>query len=222
MTLKNYSWAQYLRNIYTFQLWDVHYEVVKWVELYKEPVPIISLDYIDPELIILPGNVIEVTGTWEPDKGDVSWLAVRVFKGPEPVYGYVLAPNGSMDFFGGYMGDDEHFRLFNDYDEDKYKLKLAKEFYSDIIREYAITIESDPIEKQKIAEYDQLTEISHLIADEIKHNGVTKYSREYYNKDYYCRKGDYKFIKEMYNWYFEKNYYPRLLDIFDIDGGWKL
>ena len=221
-TIKNYSLSQYLRNIYTLQLWDNHYKVVKMVELYDQPVPILFMDEFTPELYILPGNVIEVTGTWKPERGEASWLAVRVFKWKEPVYGYILAPNGASSIFGGYTADTEYFESFDNWDTDRYKRLLAREFYNEIVNKYIIIIESDALEKQKMAELDMYERISSLIAEEIMFEGVRKYSDEYHDREIFCRKDDYQDIKDFHDYYFKRNYYPRLLDVYDIDGGWEM
>ena len=118
-----------------------------------------------------------------------------------------------MGLFGGFVNSDEYFELFDGYDEHRYKNMLAREFYDEIKRSYIIIIEADRIEKQKLAELGIYKKISTLFPDEILYKGVRKYSDEYFNRDFYCRKDDYKTIKQHYNHYFKDNYYPRLLNI---------
>ena len=145
----------------------------------------------------------------------MDWLAAEVYVDGKPRYGYVLAPGRAMGFFGGYMEDNEYFKHFDGYDEHRYKNMLAQEFYNEIKRSYTIIIEADRIEKQKLAELGIYKKISTLFPDEILYDGVRKYSDEFYNRDFYCRKDDYKTIKQRYNHYFNDDYYPRLLDIYN-------
>ena len=224
-TIQHFGFSQYLNNILTLQLWDVQYKIKKTVKFYDKPVPLTMIDYLEqykismkpfePTLYLRPGNIINVSGTYTPDGGEVDWLAAEVYVGGEPRYGYVLAPGGAMGLFGGYTGDSEYFELFDGDDEHRYKNMLAQEFYDEIKRSYTIIIEEDRIEKQKLAERGIYKKISTLFPDEILYKGVRKYSDEYYNRDFYCRKDDYKTIKQHYNHYFKDNYYPRLLNIYN-------
>ena len=222
-TIQHFGFSQYLNNILTLQLWDVQYKIKKTVKFYNEPVPLTVIDYLEqykismepfePTLFLRPGNIINVSGTYTPDGGEVDWLAAEVYVDGEPRYGYVLATGGSMGLFGGFVNSDEYFDQFDVYDENKYENILAQEFYDEIKRSYIIIIEADRIEKQKLAELGIYKKISTLFPDEILYKGVRKYSDEYYNRDFYCRKDDYKTIKQHYNHYFKDNYYPRLLNI---------
>ena len=222
-TIQHFGFSQYLNNILTLQLWDVQYKIKKTVKFYDEPVPLMVIDYLEqykismgpfePTLFLRPGNIINVSGTYTPDGGEVDWLAAEVYVDGEPRYGYVLAPGGSMGLFGGFVNSDEYFDQFDVYDEKKYENILAQEFYDEIKRSYIIIVEADRIEKQKLAELGIYKKISTLFPDEILYKGVRKYSDEYFNRDFYCRKDDYKAIKQHYNHYFKDNYYPRLLNI---------
>ena len=222
-TIQHFGFSQYLNNILTIQLWDVQYKIKKTVKFYNEPVSLTVIDYLEqykismepfePTLLLRPGNIINVSGTYTPDGGEVDWLAAEVYVDGEPRYGYVLAPGGAMGLFGGFVNSDEYFDQFDVYDENKYENILAQEFYDEIKRSYIIIVEADRIEKQKLAELGIYKKISTLFPDEILHKGVRKYSDEYYNRDFYCRKDDYKTIKQHYNHYFKDNYYPRLLNI---------
>ena len=219
-TIQHFGFSQYLNNILTLQLWDVQYKIKKTVKFYDEPVPLTVIDYLEqykismepfePTLFLRPGNIINVSGTYTPDGGEVDWLAAEVYVDGEPRYGYVLALGGSMGLFGGFVNSDEYFDQFDVYDENKYENILAQEFYDEIKRSYIIIVEADRIEKQKLAELGIYKKISTLFPDEILYKGVRKYSDDYFNRDFYCRKDDYKTIKQHYNHYFKDNYYPRL------------
>ena len=134
-TIQHFGFSQYLNNILTLQLWDVQYKIKKTVKFYDEPIPLTVIDYLEqykmsmepfePTLFLRPGNIINVSGTYTPDGGEVDWLAAEVYVDGEPRYGYVLAPGGSMGLFGGFVNSDEYFDQFDVYDENKYENNIG-------------------------------------------------------------------------------------------------
>ncbi len=214
-TIQNFGFSQYLNNIITLQLWDVQYKINKKVKFFDKPVSMVIFEETEPDLWLSPGNIINVSGTYTPDGGEVDWLATEIYVGANRHFGYVLAPGGSLGLFGGYVNSDEYFTLFDGYDKDNYENILAQEFYNEIRKYYPIKIESNRIEKQKFEEVGSYKKISSLFSDEILFMGIEKYSEDYYNREIYCNKDDYNSIKKLYNYYFNENYYSRLLNIFN-------
>ena len=214
-TITNYGLPQYFRNIYQFQLWDVQYKALKPLKVYDEPQPLNHINF--STLTLQPETCFSVTGIYTPSGekwwlvGDVSWFAIKVYQGNQPIYGYILSPDNGIGILGGYTADNEYFESFSSSDEEFYKTSLEKEFYQVLTKNYRILVITDNIKKQKMIENGTHSEITKWISTNLIKDHAKNLPAEYYELDYFCHKLDYEKVKILYKSYFDSDEYEKRL-----------
>ena len=206
-TLNIHGFDQYIRDIFQYQLWDVRYETKVYTHIYKEPLPIADMKKTDPYFILSPGTVFTATGSQNPSGDNISWIAIRVYDGDTPLYGYILEPGGCLGLFGPYINDDKRFESFLGFREDKYKQGLMAEFFDKINSEFSILRADDSITKQMFREDDNLTSISKFIENFVDY-GPEKFSSK---AEYFVKSKDYYKVKKLHNDLFKSDKYIKRL-----------
>ena len=214
-TISNNGLPQYFRNIYQLQLWDVQYKALKPLKVYDEPQSLNGINF--QTLTLQPGTCFSVTGIYTPSgekwwmEGEVSWFAIKVYRGDQPIYGYILSPDNGIGIFGGYTGDNKYFESFSSSDEKFYKVSLEREFYRVLTNKYRILLLTDNIKKQILIENGTHSEITKWISTDMIKDHAKNTSAEYFKLDYFCHKSDYEKVKVLYKSYFDSDEYENRL-----------
>jgi len=207
-TINQYGWEQYFSDLIQLQLWDTHYECQVLTKVFKEPVLVSEMDKTDAMLYLPKGTIFAANGSQTPKGNNVAWISIKVYRGNEPITGYVFEPSGCLGIFGPYINSDERFVQFLGYEEEEYKNKLMDKFLSEIYSKYTIYTATNNIDEQKLVENDNLKCISHFVENFIPSH-YSFINKEKYPPftEYYIDKNSYISVKNIYGKYFNKNNY---------------
>jgi len=200
-TLLTYGPSQYLANIVHFHR-DYYCRAESALQIYENIMPAGVMDGTEakkPIAIIQPGGVFKLKGY--RTKEYVTWVAAKIAKGPNIVYGYFMVPEkiGIPAFWAALNRIGE---MYFDSAAETFKNKYFSQIPADSTEEYrsefrdllksklrdAVKLETatEPIEMQRIKESEEFEIIDGISSDATI---------------YYCPKADYRKAEDLYEAY---------------------
>lgn len=212
-TILTYGPSQYFANIVHFHK-DCYCRAASPLKIYGDILPMDSLQGGKDKNVIATlreGSVFKLKGY--RSKGYVTWIAVKVAKGPEIVYGYFMAPE-KIDiptFWATFNRLQEKFlespaepfsnKYFSEIPgsaTEQYRSGLYTALKTELTRTVKLRSASDPTEMQKIKESKEFK-----IIDEISSDSTI----------YYCPKSDYKKARALYDAYLGNGFDTHYLQV---------
>jgi hypothetical protein len=212
-TILTYGPSQYFANIVHFHK-DCYCRAASPLKMYGDILPMDSLEGGKDKNVIATlreGSVFKLKGY--RSKGYVTWIAVKVARGPEIVYGYFMAPE-KIDiptFWAAVNRLQEKFldsppepfsnKYFSEIPgsaTEQYRSGLYTALKTELTRTAKLRSASDPTEMQKIKESKEFKIIDTISSD---------------STVYYCPKSEFKKAKALYEAYLGNGFDTHYLQV---------
>lgn len=180
----NFGTRQYFANILHHESRRGYYKANSDHKVFDRILRIEDYEQTKEKLLLKKGQQFKREGA--RNVGYVYWVAIKVYKGQDPLYGYFMIPK---DFFGN-TEEEKKYMEECDQEYSKFKEKLHQTFYDDFrieaFKNIKIMETSGALNLQKIKESNDLIVIDKSYFDAPKETA------------FYCSKNDYKYLRSLY------------------------
>jgi hypothetical protein len=180
-TLYHFGVRQYFANILHHDSAD-YYEAKADFKIYDRIIKMEDLDRTPKTLLLKEGQRFEYHGY--RNVGYVSWVAIKVFKNEDPIYGYFMMPINYLEIYKQYMNQSQEGRS-------EFEKRIYGDIRDEVFKRLKIMEATDGPELQRIKESKEF-----VIID-------TPYLEASSQKAYYCSTQDWKTIQSICNAYME-------------------